>query len=156
MLCDLLLFSINLLFVAVSLDSLRDLVAETAVMKNFDHPNVLSLLGVCVDLNNSDGSMLKVILPFMENGDLRSFLRKNRVEKTDIKHFPKVEVNCFKVITSIYLQSLKGIDKFVMLRMCRDIAVGMEYLSMKRFVHRDLAARNCMYVHTKVVMCTWL
>ena len=81
---------IFLLFVATSLDSLRELVAETAIMKNFDHPNVLQLLGVCVDINNDDGSMLKVILPFMSNGDLRSFLKKNRVEPNDIRHFPKV------------------------------------------------------------------
>ena len=79
-----------MLFVATSLDSLRELVAETAIMKNFDHPNVLQLLGVCVDINNDDGSMLKVILPFMSNGDLRSFLKKNRVEPNDIRHFPKV------------------------------------------------------------------
>ena len=60
-------------------------------MKNFSHPNVLQLLGVCVDLNNKDGSMLKVILPYMSNGDLRNFLKKNRVEPTNIRDFPKVE-----------------------------------------------------------------
>ena len=80
---------IFVLLVASNLDSLRELVAETATMKNFNHPNVLQLLGVCVDINNND-SMLKVILPFMSNGDLRSFLRKNRVEQTDTQHFPKV------------------------------------------------------------------
>ena len=76
--------------VATSLSSTKELVAETAIMKKFSHPNVLQLLGVCVD--SSDDDMFKVILPYMPNGDLRSFLRKNRVEPSNIHDFPNVGI----------------------------------------------------------------
>ncbi|XP_065920610.1 tyrosine-protein kinase receptor UFO-like [Dysidea avara] len=107
-----------------SLSSIRDLVAESTVMKQFDHPNVLSLLGVCVDPDDED--VFKIVLPFMANGDLRSFLKYNRVEPTKIDEYND------------------SIDEHTLLNMCLEIAKGMEYLSGKRFIHRDLAARNCM------------
>jgi len=45
-------------------------------MKNFNHPHVLSLLGLCLGYKKEP----MVILPFMANGDLRSYVKdKTRV-----------------------------------------------------------------------------
>ena len=57
-------------------------------MKRLNHPNVLPLLGVCVDPDGDD--VFKIILPFMANGDLRSFLKLNRLEPTNIDQFSDV------------------------------------------------------------------
>ena len=47
---------------------------EGVIMKNFDHPHVLKLLGVCV--TNHENPM--VILPYMSNGDLRSYVKDKK------------------------------------------------------------------------------
>ena len=44
-------------------------------MLGFDHPNVLSLLGVCFD---TEQNLPLIILPYMANGDLKTFLLKCR------------------------------------------------------------------------------
>ena len=43
-------------------------------MCEFDHPNVLTLNGVCLD----GGPAPFIIMPFMTNGSLLAYLRKNR------------------------------------------------------------------------------
>ena len=50
------------------------------------------------------------------------------------------------ILYAIYFVCQQNIDEGTLIKMCLDIAKGMEYLVSKRFVHRDLAARNCMYV----------
>ena len=49
---------------------------EALLMNDFEHPNVLSLIGVSIDLDRSP----MVILPYMEHGDLRQYIQNpNRV-----------------------------------------------------------------------------
>ena len=43
-------------------------------MSKFDHPNVLTLTGVCLD----GGPAPFIIMPFMTNGSLLAYLKKNR------------------------------------------------------------------------------
>jgi len=58
-------------------------------MIKFDHPNVLSILGVSLDTDHQ-GGLPFIILPFMVNGDLKTYLKNKRQRSTDIDHLPKV------------------------------------------------------------------
>ncbi|MCI4382971.1 hypothetical protein PGIGA_G00020940 [Pangasianodon gigas] len=94
-----------------------DFLKEARLMSQFNHPNILCLLGVCV-LNEPH----YLILELMEGGDLRSYLRGARA-------------------TSKNEQLLTLTD---LLDISVDVAKGCAYLERLHFVHRDLAARNCL------------
>ncbi|NXJ84284.1 MERTK kinase, partial [Trogon melanurus] len=100
---------------------IEEFLSEAACMKDFDHPNVIKLLGVCIELSSQQVPKPMVILPFMKYGDLHSFLLRSRLEMAP------------------QFVPLQMLVKFMV-----DIALGMEYLSSRHFLHRDLAARNCM------------
>ncbi|XP_026935416.1 tyrosine-protein kinase receptor UFO isoform X3 [Sagmatias obliquidens] len=101
---------------------LEDFLSEAVCMKEFDHPNVMRLIGVCFQGSEREGFPAPVvILPFMKHGDLHSFLLYSRLGDQPV-----------------------FLPTQMLVKFMADIASGMEYLSTKRFIHRDLAARNCM------------
>ncbi|XP_034356533.1 tyrosine-protein kinase receptor UFO isoform X3 [Arvicanthis niloticus] len=101
---------------------LEDFLSEAVCMKEFDHPNVMRLIGVCFQGSDREGFPEPVvILPFMKHGDLHSFLLYSRLGDQPV-----------------------FLPTQMLVKFMADIASGMEYLSTKRFIHRDLAARNCM------------
>lgn len=57
---------------------------ESLKMKHFDHPNVLGLIGVCLDA----GPAPYVVMPYMANGSLLHYLKK---ERKDILLPPEVD-----------------------------------------------------------------
>ncbi|XP_045684645.1 tyrosine-protein kinase Mer [Phyllostomus hastatus] len=100
---------------------IEEFLSEAACMKDFSHPNVIRLLGVCIEMGSQGSPKPMVILPFMKYGDLHTYLLYSRLEAGS-KYIP-----------------VQTLVKFMV-----DIAQGMEYLSNRNFLHRDLAARNCM------------
>jgi serine/threonine protein kinase len=106
-----------------SKEQLSAFLAESLIMKDFHHPHILGLLGVCFDA--PDGSPY-IVLPFMANGSVKTYLKEKRAHVLDVNSIPM------------------GLSLEILAKMCLDIAEGMTYLADKKFVHRDLAARNCM------------
>ncbi len=59
---------------------LKDFFKEALIMKDFDHPNVLSLIGVTLVENYPS-----LLLPFMTYGDLHTYVN-NQMSNPDVQH----------------------------------------------------------------------
>ena len=66
-------------------------------MKNFQHRNVMGMLGVCLDA----GPAPYLVLPYMTNGDLMSYLKTNREELVLSDETDENKVN----IAIVYIKS---------------------------------------------------
>lgn len=65
-----------------------EIMEESLKMKHFDHQNILSLIGVCIEARPAP----YIVMPYMPNGSLLEFLRKERVnlllkDSTDLEDY---------------------------------------------------------------------
>ena len=110
-----------------SVSARKEFYREASLMNGFNHPNILKLLGVCIEQNP-----LCMIFEYMDNGDMNSFLRQNAPAHT--LSFPRAGPK-----TLLQPLSIKQL-----VDMCIHIAAGLDYLANHHYIHRDLATRNCL------------
>jgi serine/threonine protein kinase len=95
---------------------MEDFIAEARVINDLHHPNVLSLVGVCMDR-----TPWLIITPFADFGDLRTCLRR---------------------AAELAPRFVTRTDDLLIIG--SQVAAGMAYIAGRRILHRDLAARNCL------------
>ena len=57
-----------------SATEVTNMLAEIAKMEDLRHPNVMSLIGVHLDMRSG----LSIVMPFMTNGNLLEYLKRER------------------------------------------------------------------------------
>ena len=127
---DFSLVAVKMLKDDASQDMQVDFEREACLLAEYDHPNIVKLLGVC-----ALGRPMCLLFEFMARGDLNDFLRK-----------------CSPYIAANRQEALRlDLSHMEMLTIAQQIAAGMVYLSERKFVHRDLATRNCLIDENMVV-----
>eukprot|EP00039_Didymoeca_costata_P011155 m.154334 g.154334 ORF g.154334 m.154334 type:complete len:914 (+) comp15081_c0_seq2:221-2962(+) len=128
---------------SASKDAAREFMNETAILKELECDNVLSLIGVSSSFG-SEESDLAMVLEASGVGDLKEYLV---AAKASMDARPKT--------AQIYEVAAKKTDLIVepkdQINFCGDIATGMAYLAEQGIILRDLAARNCIVSENKTV-----
>lgn len=106
----------------------EDFEEEAIELITYDHPNVQSLVGVCVT-----GRPLCLVFECSDRGDLNQFLRDSGCSHYIIRERPNSS-----------LDSDTKLSKLDQLCIAKQIAAGMQYLSDRGYSHRQLCTKNCM------------
>lgn len=130
------LVAVKMLKDEASEDLQVDFEREACLLAEFDHPNIVKLLGVC-----AMGKPMCLLFEYMGKGDLNEFLRSC----SPSNYIVRAAEGGGDLFRDIQLTNAD------LLKIAQQIASGMVYLSDRKFVHRDLATRNCLIDDSMVV-----
>ncbi|XP_010641747.2 epithelial discoidin domain-containing receptor 1 isoform X1 [Fukomys damarensis] len=125
-----LLVAVKILRPDATKNARNDFLKEVKIMSRLKDPNIIRLLGVCVQ-----DDPLCMITDYMENGDLNQFLGAHQLDDKAVAGGAPRDEEAAQGPTISYP---------MLLHVAAQIASGMRYLATLNFVHRDLATRNCL------------
>lgn len=114
-------------------DLIRDFEREAGLLSEFEHPNIVKLLGVC-----AIGKPMCLLFEFMSKGDLNSYLRMCSPSNYIVRSNGSTTSSNFSDVKIRHIEQIN---------IAKQVCSGMVYLSDRKFVHRDLASRNCLLDH---------
>ena len=117
--------ALKMLKTDADLKTMLDFQKEVDTVVNFEHENVIRLLGICTEQLDH----ICMIFEYMELGALAELLRKSNPRNPDFYQLSLMEAI---------------IKPSQFLSICIQLARGLDYLSKEKFVHRDIATRNCL------------
>lgn len=124
------LVAVKMLKDEASSDLQVDFEREACLLAEFDHPNIVKLLGVC-----AVGRPMCLLFEYMGRGDLNEFLRACSPNNYIIRQRTGGTNDVWRDVRITHRDQLS---------VAQQVAAGMVYLSDRKFVHRDLATRNCL------------
>ncbi|KAL4630711.1 tyrosine-protein kinase RYK-like [Arapaima gigas] len=95
------------------------MLTESCKLRGLHHRNLLPISYVCTE----DGEKPMVLLPYMNWGNLKLFLRQCKLAEAN---------------------NPQAISQQDLVHMAIQMACGMSYLGRREVIHKDLAARNCV------------
>lgn len=101
-----------------SAEEKKDFLHEAKLLASFDHPNIVHLIGICLDRGST-----QIVMELMLGGDLIRYMQEN-APGNEIDQGDLTEEDLYDI--------------------CLDIVNGCCYLEELNYIHRDLAARNCL------------
>ena len=117
-------------------DMQTDFEREASLMVEFDHPNIVKLLGIC-----AIGRPMCLLFEFMCKGDLNEFLRNCSPDHYIVRGSQGSSYDSLLDETHHHVPKLDTVEQ---LHVAKQVASGMTYISEAWYVHRDLATRNCL------------
>ena len=117
-------------------DMQTDFEREGSLMVEFDHPNIVKLLGIC-----AIGRPMCLLFEFMCKGDLNEFLRNCSPDHYIVRGSQGSSYDSLLDETHHHVPKLDTVEQ---LHVAKQVASGMTYISEAGYVHRDLATRNCL------------
>ena len=118
-----------------------DFEREASLMVEFEHENIVRLLGVC-----TIGRPLCLLFEYMSHGDLNDYLQFCSPDRCLVRPLPNTTHSESSHPTRLNCRgdSSHSLDTADHLHIARQVCAGMVYLSDRGYVHRDLATRNCL------------
>ena len=82
----------------------EEFIKECNIANKFDHPNVLSLIGVTV---TPEEAIPLMVMPYMHHGDVKSFVKSKRGGDVKVESYPVVKLTMARYVANTSIISLQ-------------------------------------------------